>query len=80
MKKNEWIPVTDDLPPIEEDVLVATIGEGEDHKAKMFVDVARISFITQTKARKRPTWYDAKFEEIEPTHWMKLPEPPPLPA
>lgn len=72
----EWIDVEDRLPPQDAYVLVAQLNT--DRKRSYYM------YTVYTARRYSHSWFDGKDdEEVKPregriTHWMPIPDPPPL--
>ena len=70
---NKWIPVTEKLPPAEEEVLTYSTST----PWSFSYDDPHI--LVGFHSVKYDKWYfptDSHNEPIEPTHWMPLPDPP----
>lgn len=78
---NEWISVEDKMPPDGQYVLVYYGDNLDDVKPAIEIDYATtgmVDYCDGTPERMVSNWTYKSYrcQEIQPTHWMTLPEPP----
>ena len=69
MKAEDWIRVTDRLPEVNKDVLLAFIRHGE---AEYF---ATVGYLERTRVKGLPTFnWNTEYEDVDMiiTHWMPI--------
>lgn len=76
--RQKWIPVTERLPEVGEDVLIYAVGKSDDFSS-VIVITDRIIFRLFPSGEGVETWnspWQYFMTNYEITHWMPLPEPP----
>jgi hypothetical protein len=74
----KWIPVTDRLPEVGEDVLIYAVGKSDDFSSVIAI-TNRMIFRLFPSSEGVETWsspWQYFMTDYEITHWMPLPEPP----
>lgn len=83
MNNGEWKDVTKEFPPYDEDVLcyyeIARNKKDKEKEPHRYMVVGSLYSIREGKTFKIGDWHDKESNDINPTHWMKLPEPPKKP-
>lgn len=72
----EWIDANKELPYFDVDVLCYYEIESKKDGTYKYMVIGYVRSITSGKDYKNAEWVDKEYNNITPTHWMTLPEPP----